>query len=91
MKIFDENQLTSSLAIEEIELAPKKQINNKYLTIDELSDLLQIPKSWIYERTRKNQIPHKRIGKYLRFDQSEIENWINRSNSKLNNSSKRRL
>ncbi len=45
------------------------------MDVNELADFLRVPKSWIYERTRpgaKNPIPHKRVGKYLRFDLREV-------------------
>lgn len=46
------------------------------LGIDELSQFLGVPKSWIYERTRKGEIPHIKLGKYLRFKTSEIREWL---------------
>jgi excisionase family DNA binding protein len=52
---------------------------NKLLTIDQLAELWQVPKSWIYERTRSNSIPHQRLGKYLRFNVDEVEAWAKSS------------
>lgn len=46
------------------------------LTIDQLAEKLQVPRSWIYERTRINSIPYKKLGKYLRFNELEIDDWI---------------
>jgi len=45
------------------------------LTIDEAAALLRVPKSWLYERTRTNSVPHMKVGKYLRFDQQEFLAW----------------
>ena len=45
------------------------------LTIDEAAALLRVPKSWLYERTRTNSVPHMKVGKYLRFDQQEFVAW----------------
>ncbi|TFH65666.1 MAG: DNA-binding protein [Candidatus Zixiibacteriota bacterium] len=45
------------------------------LSIKDLSTLLKVPVSWIYDRTRKGsveQIPHYKIGKYVRFNQEEV-------------------
>jgi len=42
------------------------------LTIDEAARLLGIRKSWLYERTRLNEVPHFKLGKYLRFDRREL-------------------
>ena len=80
-----------SLKTEETQPVRKDRPANKYLTIEDLSLLLQVPKSWIYERTRRNQIPFKKLGKYLRFDQLEVENWISKDRSALKKSEKRRL
>lgn len=46
------------------------------LTIDELSHILNLPKSWIYSKTRSNEIPHFKVGKYLRFSEAEISRWF---------------
>lgn len=45
------------------------------LTIEEAADLLRVKVSWLYERTRTNEIPHIKLGKYLRFDQEELFAW----------------
>jgi excisionase family DNA binding protein len=50
----------------------------KLLTIDEVAALLQVPKSWIYERTRHGTIPHLKLGKYLRFPTAELHEWMAR-------------
>jgi excisionase family DNA binding protein len=46
-----------------------------WLTIDEAATLIRVPKSWLYERTRTNTIPHLKLGKYLRFDRDELVAW----------------
>ncbi len=47
----------------------------RWLTIDEAAALIRVPKSWLYERTRTNTVPHVKLGKYLRFDQEEFIAW----------------
>jgi excisionase family DNA binding protein len=46
-----------------------------WLTIAEAAGLIRVPKSWLYERTRTNTIPHLKLGKYLRFDRDELVAW----------------
>ena len=46
------------------------------LTIEEAEALLRVPRSWLYERTRKGEIPHLKLGKYLRFDREELLAWV---------------
>ena len=46
------------------------------LDISEVSRILGVPKSWLYERTRRGEIPHLKMGKYVRFDPREIEKFV---------------
>ena len=53
----------------------------KILTVAQVADLLQIPKSSVYEKTRHRRgdtppLPCRRIGKYLRFFEAEIMAWL---------------
>ena len=51
----------------------------RYLTIDEVADLMSVPKSFIYRRTcrgHSDPIPSFRFGGHLRFRLDEIEEWI---------------
>jgi excisionase family DNA binding protein len=48
----------------------------KFLTVDELARLLGVPKSWIYDRTYRNEIPHYKLGRLLRFDLEKIQKWL---------------
>jgi len=47
---------------------------NKLLTVEQLADALNIPVSWIYQRTRlrPQEIPFVRIGRYIRFDLEQV-------------------
>ena len=49
---------------------------NNFLTIEEAEQLLKVPRSWLYERTRKGEIPHVKLGKYIRFDQDQLLAWV---------------
>lgn len=49
---------------------------DRYLNIDECSELLGVRKSWLYARTRKQEIPHYKLGKYLRFDLEQVRKWL---------------
>lgn len=46
------------------------------LTVDEVAELLRVPKSWIYDRTYRNAMPHIKMGRLLRFDEDQIGNWL---------------
>ena len=47
-----------------------------WLTIHEAADLLRVKESWLYERTRLNEVPHVKLGKYLRYDRDELVAWV---------------
>ena len=46
------------------------------LDISEVSRILGVPKSWLYEKTRRREIPHLKLGKYLKFDPRDIEKFV---------------
>ena len=51
------------------------------LTIDEVAELLSVPVSWVYERTRRratDRIPGFRLGKYWRFREADVLAWLER-------------
>ena len=50
------------------------------LTIDELSELLKIGKSTIYHWTCAGFIPHTKVGRFLRFRASDVEEWLQNRN-----------
>lgn len=52
---------------------------DELLTIDELADRLKVQKSWLYTQTRLKEIPFFKVGKYLRFNFSEVYDWIIRN------------
>ena len=44
--------------------------------IKEMAAKLDVPVSWLYSRTRTNEIPHYKLGKYVRFDESDVFEWL---------------
>jgi excisionase family DNA binding protein len=51
-------------------------VSMAWLTVQEAAELLRVPVSWLYERTRTNSVPHVKLGKYLRFDRDELVAWV---------------
>lgn len=45
------------------------------LTPEEVAQYFQVNRQWVYERTSKNEVPHLKVGKYLRFEQQTIKRW----------------
>ena len=51
----------------------------KLLNVDEAAALLDVPRSWIYARTRwgkDSDLPHTRIGGYVKFTRRDLEKFI---------------
>ncbi len=51
----------------------------RLLTVDEVAEMWQLPRSWIYERTRRRgleQLPHFKLGKYLRFEEKAVRQFL---------------
>lgn len=60
--------------------APNK--SEPFITVAEIARLLGVPRSFIYERTARGDIPCYRVGRLLRFRVSEVERWLTESASK---------
>jgi len=58
-------------------------MNQNLLTVDELSESLNVPKSWVYSRTRETgsgAMPRIKVGKYCRFVLDDVLNWLKKQN-----------
>ncbi|MEU3273549.1 helix-turn-helix domain-containing protein [Saccharomonospora sp. NPDC006951] len=52
-------------------------MSSKLLTIDDLADYLSIPKNTLYQwRTKGYGPPGKRVGKYVRYRESDVDTWV---------------
>lgn len=48
-------------------------LDQQLLTADEVAGLLRLPVSTIYDLARTGRLPHLKIGRALRFSQSDLE------------------
>ena len=48
----------------------------EFLTIDDVCGFLSVKKSFIYSLVESGVIPHYRIGKLIRFKQSDVNTWM---------------
>jgi excisionase family DNA binding protein len=55
-------------------------MNQNLEGIKAMAKRLDVPKSWIYSRTRTGEIPHYKVGKYVKFDVSEVMEWLKSQN-----------
>jgi excisionase family DNA binding protein len=55
---------------------------DELLTVDEVAALLKVSKGWVYEhvrsrsKPRSEQLPHIKVGKYIRFDPQALRTFI---------------
>lgn len=48
----------------------------RLVTVPELAEHLQVPRSWVYGKVAAKQIPHVHVGRYVRFRLSEVQAWL---------------
>jgi len=46
------------------------------LNVDEVADILRVPRSWVYSHL--SMLPTIRLGRYVRFRRSDIDDFLNR-------------
>jgi len=54
---------------------------SRLLTVGEVATLLGVPAKWVYRHARLNlreRIPHLKMGKYLRFRESDLRDYVER-------------
>ena len=55
--------------------------DSELLMVDEVAEQMKVPKSWVYERTRArtgDRLPFIKLGKYIRFFESDVRAFIER-------------
>ena len=61
------------------DIAGEEIHQSRLLTVPEVAELLQVPVSWVYGRTRKRsteRLPGYRLGKYWRFREVDVLAWL---------------
>ena len=48
------------------------------LTIDEVARMLKVKTAWLYAAAQRGDVPRVKVGKFVRFSESEINAWIAR-------------
>jgi hypothetical protein len=48
------------------------------VTSEGVADHLGLPQSWVEAKTRQNLIPHRRFGRWIRYDLSEVRAWADK-------------
>jgi len=68
--------LISSLQREENQRTEETGQNHGVLMdVEGVAEYLGVKVSWVYDKTRKKEIPHARADEYLQFRKSVIDDW----------------
>lgn len=51
-------------------------MSERLLDAKEIAEKLGVPESWVRESARSGAIPCVRLGRYVRFDLADVEEWI---------------
>ena len=51
-------------------------METKLLTVEEAAEQLRVPESWLYSAARRETFPSVKVGRYVRFRQEDITEWI---------------
>lgn len=46
------------------------------LTIEQVCELLQVEKTWVWKNCNKGRFPYVKVGKYLRFKPAEVQAYL---------------
>jgi len=50
--------------------------NDAVLDVEETARLLRVGRNTIYELVGRNEIPHRRLGKQIRFSRAALMSWL---------------
>ena len=51
-------------------------MSDRLVDAQAVADRLDVPVSWVREQTRSGAIPHLRLGRYVRFDLEDVDEWL---------------
>jgi excisionase family DNA binding protein len=51
-------------------------MSEKLISVKDLNESTGLPVSWWYAQTAAGTVPHIKIGKYVRFRESEVLAWL---------------
>lgn len=48
----------------------------RFMSVDELAEMLGVKPSWVYGQTSAGSIPHLKVGRYVRFRAEDVLAWL---------------
>jgi excisionase family DNA binding protein len=55
---------------------PLTDAGGDLLTAEEVASVLRVTPAWVYAQTRRRQIPHLRLGRYVRYRREALDQWM---------------
>jgi excisionase family DNA binding protein len=76
--------MTSLAVVRELELATPQirpanddePVTDAVLDVEQTARLLRVGRNTIYELVGRNEIPHRRLGKQIRFSRAALMSWL---------------
>ena len=68
-------------------------LGDELLTVNDAARFLRVTVSWVYEHTRddaEDRLPFVKIGKYVRFDRTDLREFIDAKRNAARNAARRR-
>jgi excisionase family DNA binding protein len=56
----------------------RTQMTDKWRTIEEIADYLQVSKEKIYKLSQRGKMPASKVGGQWRYDVKEVDGWVRR-------------
>lgn len=53
-----------------------ENVLDRLLTAEEVAERLGMKTAWVWAQARAGRIPHVRLGRYRRFRESAVEEWL---------------
>ncbi|WP_370419568.1 helix-turn-helix domain-containing protein [Streptomyces sp. QH1-20] len=50
----------------------------KLMTVSDVAGFLDVPKSWVYDNWKREEIPFRKIGQSLRVRPNDLERWLDK-------------
>lgn len=54
-------------------------LTERLMSIPEAAQVLAVPESWLREKVRLRRVPHRRLGKHVRFTAQDLEHIVEQS------------
>jgi excisionase family DNA binding protein len=54
----------------------ERGVNDAVLDVPQVTALLRVGRNTVYDLVGRNAIPHRRLGKQIRFSQAAIMRWL---------------